>query len=167
MEMRGFRRWGAPPLDSRPRLREGRLCAGMTVVQGSPCGLGGRPAVSGEPHAAGAALAAVDRDHGAVDPAGPLRAEEGDDLGDFAVGAEALVRQLVLEELFKEVGMLGLEGRPASAGEVDRARRQRVDPDPVLCELPGQRRREEYFGGLGGAVLGVRAQASSRRWTRR
>ncbi len=78
-----------------------------------------------------AALAAVDDDRRAADPAGPRRGEEGHDVADLLGAPEAAERQLGPDERGDAlgVGLLALVPRPA--GEQDRSRRHAVDPDVV------------------------------------
>src|SRR5262245_53770192 len=98
------------------------------------------------------ALAAVDGDAGAADPAGAIRGEEHHEIGDFVGAAEAAERQLALDHLGDAGGIRLLPLVPRAAGKHDRSRRDAVDADVRRRELLRERLREADLGGLDGVV---------------
>src|SRR5712692_3693259 len=86
-----------------------------------------------------------------------LRGEEHDAVRDVLDGAEAADRQL----LDPARAVLRRHDGAAHVG-VDPARRDRVDRDPVLAHLVGERAREALDGALGGGVGGEAARADAR-----
>src|SRR5687767_14517225 len=81
------------------------------------------------------ALAAVDGDRRAGDPAGARRGEERDEIGDFLRPAEAAERNLAANEVGDALGIFLLPLPPGATLEGNRSRRHRVDADVVSREL--------------------------------
>src|SRR6476620_6829179 len=96
-----------------------------------------------------AALAAVDGDAGAGDPAGARGAQERDDVGDLLGAAEAAGRDLARDEGGDAVGVGLLPAVPAAAREQDRSGRDAEDADAMLREIARHRLGQADLGGLG------------------
>src|SRR5262245_34480488 len=109
-----------------------------------------------------AALGAVDRDVGAVDPVGAVGEEEGDNIGNLFGLAKAAPGEFSPFELGEPLRVGGTEALPATAREQDRAGAEGVDPDSLRRQLPGQGTGQEDLGGLGRAVLGAGAGLPAR-----
>src|SRR5436190_15131264 len=77
----------------------------------------------------GSALAAVDSDGGAADPAGSMGGEEGDDVADFVGAAHPTEWQVPLDEVGDPLRIRLLALVPRSAREQDRPRSDAVDAD--------------------------------------
>src|SRR4051812_23604378 len=78
-------------------------------------------------------LPAIDRDRLSGDPVGERRGQEDDDVGDLLGVAEPAERDAAQDRAVK-LRIIRLRPLPGAAGELDRARRDAVDPDALIRE---------------------------------